>query len=154
MSIPRVSSILDDDYQFDKSNLIDGKLETCWNSDEGEAQFIYCKFSQPVNISHFELTYQGGFGAKHLSVAVGVPIPADIAQNADDDDSDEEEATKTNKIGLKTVAEFASQDASSTQSFAFSAGNVHAIKITMTDMADMFGRVIIYNLNIFGPSSQ
>lgn len=156
----RVSSTLDDDAQFDKRHLIDGKLETCWNSEEGESHFVYYKFSQPVSIAHLELTFQGGFGAEHLAVSVGVPVTDDDAdddgdvQIEEDDDDDNEAVTKKRQIGLRDVAEFNSQDASSTQSFSFEAKDVHAVKITFTNMADMFGRVILYNLNVYGPEEK
>jgi hypothetical protein len=142
------------------SNLIDGKLETCWNSDEGEIQYVYYKFKGPVNISRFELTFQGGFGAEQLQIQVGEPIIVTDDNNDNDNDNDDDDddnggddnnknQTKT-KIGLKTAAFFSSQDASSTQTFTFGASDVYAVKVTFTQMADMFGRVILYDLKFYG----
>lgn len=40
-----------DTRTYGKQFLFDGTEETCWNSDEGESQFVIIKFEEVVNIS-------------------------------------------------------------------------------------------------------
>lgn len=58
----RVSSVLNRDTKsYGRQFLCDGKEETCWNSDQGDEQWIVVNFGKPVKISKIELKFQGGF---------------------------------------------------------------------------------------------
>ncbi|RNA11117.1 6-pyruvoyl tetrahydrobiopterin synthase [Brachionus plicatilis] len=62
----RVSSVLNRDTKsYGKQFLSDGKEETCWNSDQGDNQWIIVSFCKPIRIKKFEFKFQGGFCAAH-----------------------------------------------------------------------------------------
>ncbi|KAG1945696.1 nuclear receptor 2C2-associated protein [Pimephales promelas] len=61
----RVSSVLNRDVkQFGKKFMFDSNEETCWNSDQGESQWVAFEFPQPVKVSELILQFQGGFSGK------------------------------------------------------------------------------------------
>ena len=80
-----VSSTLNKNHKdFGKKHLIDGKEETCWNSDQGLPQFVSASFLKPHKVSGFSLTAQGGF------------CPKEIVLYIDDGESERFEATDCN----------------------------------------------------------
>ncbi|KAJ8374580.1 hypothetical protein SKAU_G00051600 [Synaphobranchus kaupii] len=61
----RVSSVLNRDVkQFGKKFMFDSNEETCWNSDQGDTQWVVLEFPQPVKVSEVKLQFQGGFSGK------------------------------------------------------------------------------------------
>ncbi|XP_054458678.1 nuclear receptor 2C2-associated protein isoform X1 [Anoplopoma fimbria] len=61
----RVSSVLNRDVkQFGKKYMFDCNEETCWNSDQGECQWVSLGFPQSVKVSELKVQFQGGFSAK------------------------------------------------------------------------------------------
>uniref|UniRef100_A0A8C2CYF2 Nuclear receptor 2C2-associated protein n=1 Tax=Cyprinus carpio TaxID=7962 RepID=A0A8C2CYF2_CYPCA len=61
----RVSSVLNRAVkQFGKKFMFDSDEETCWNSDQGESQWVVLEFPQPVKVSELRLQFQGGFSGK------------------------------------------------------------------------------------------
>uniref|UniRef100_A0A3B4AKG7 Nuclear receptor 2C2-associated protein n=1 Tax=Periophthalmus magnuspinnatus TaxID=409849 RepID=A0A3B4AKG7_9GOBI len=61
----RVSSVLNRDVkQYGKKYMFDSSEETCWNSDQGEYQWVSLEFPQSVKITEIKLQFQGGFAAK------------------------------------------------------------------------------------------
>lgn len=61
----RVSSVLNRDVkQFGKKFMFDSNEETCWNSDQGESQWVLLEFPQHVKVSEVRLQFQGGFSGK------------------------------------------------------------------------------------------
>uniref|UniRef100_A0A3Q3VJU9 Nuclear receptor 2C2-associated protein n=1 Tax=Mola mola TaxID=94237 RepID=A0A3Q3VJU9_MOLML len=60
-----VSSVLNRDVkQYGKKYMFDGNEETCWNSDQGELQWVILEFPQSVKVSELKVQFQGGFSAK------------------------------------------------------------------------------------------
>ena len=60
-----MSSVLNDDQkQFGRANLFDGSRETCWNSAQGQNQWINCQFAETVDITKVLIMFQGGFTGK------------------------------------------------------------------------------------------
>uniref|UniRef100_UPI00398EEC19 nuclear receptor 2C2-associated protein isoform X2 n=1 Tax=Pristiophorus japonicus TaxID=55135 RepID=UPI00398EEC19 len=58
----RVSSVLNRDVKlFGKKFLFDRNEETCWNSDQGSAQWVILEFPQSVKVTELLLQFQGGF---------------------------------------------------------------------------------------------
>jgi len=131
----RVSSVLNDDPQFSKRHLIDGRDDTCWNSDAGETQSITLKFRRPVNVRRLELTFQGGFAPGRMSI-----IPGNIVGS-------------TIKYAVERGSRYSVADNNSRQGFVFSCDNTEVLRIVFTDMSDDFGRVIVYQLTIYGEDS-
>uniref|UniRef100_A0A672HTK4 Nuclear receptor 2C2-associated protein n=1 Tax=Salarias fasciatus TaxID=181472 RepID=A0A672HTK4_SALFA len=61
----RVSSVLNRDVkQFGKKFMFDSNEETCWNSDQGECQWVSLDFPKSVRVSELQVQFQGGFSAK------------------------------------------------------------------------------------------
>ncbi|XP_072516660.1 nuclear receptor 2C2-associated protein isoform X2 [Salminus brasiliensis] len=61
----RVSSVLNRDVkQFGKNFMFDSNEETCWNSDQGDQQWVFLEFPEPVKVSQLRLQFQGGFSGK------------------------------------------------------------------------------------------
>jgi hypothetical protein len=58
----RVSSTLHNNASdYGKQLMFDGNDDTCWNSSEGQSQFILFVFDKLVNIKRIEVVFQGGF---------------------------------------------------------------------------------------------
>uniref|UniRef100_A0A3P8NQS7 Nuclear receptor 2C2-associated protein n=1 Tax=Astatotilapia calliptera TaxID=8154 RepID=A0A3P8NQS7_ASTCA len=61
----RVSSVLNRDVkQYGKKYMFDCNEETCWNSDQGECQWVSLEFPNSVRVSELKVQFQGGFSAK------------------------------------------------------------------------------------------
>ncbi|XP_076009341.1 nuclear receptor 2C2-associated protein isoform X3 [Genypterus blacodes] len=61
----RVSSVLNRDVkQFGKKFMFDSNEETCWNSDQGDPQWVTLEFPQSVKVSDLKVQFQGGFSSK------------------------------------------------------------------------------------------
>lgn len=69
MRIYRVSSTLNRDAKnWGKQYLLDGSNETCWNSDQGEGQWIQLTFKEHVRPRTIHLTFQGGFAGRDCAL--------------------------------------------------------------------------------------
>uniref|UniRef100_A0A8C5QES7 Nuclear receptor 2C2-associated protein n=1 Tax=Leptobrachium leishanense TaxID=445787 RepID=A0A8C5QES7_9ANUR len=124
----RVSSVLQRDVkQFGKQFLFDKNEDTCWNSDQGSSQWITIEFPQNVWVSQIHIQFQGGFSSK-----------ACILEGCQKD----EEFVK--------IADFYPEDTNAHQRFTFSEQSVHKLKITFTNSTDLFGRIIVYHLDLHG----
>ncbi|XP_029003988.1 nuclear receptor 2C2-associated protein [Betta splendens] len=129
----RVSSVLNRDAkQYGKKYLFDGNEETCWNSDQGEYQWVYLDFPQPVKVSELKVQFQGGFSAKTCRLE-GCPKTGD----------------------LKVIGHFYPEDNNSLQSFPIQeAPSVDKVKIIFENSADFFGRIVVYSLDILGEKTS
>ncbi|XP_050951257.1 nuclear receptor 2C2-associated protein [Labeo rohita] len=125
----RVSSVLNRDVkQFGKKFMFDSNEETCWNSDQGESQWVALEFPQPVKVSELRLQFQGGFSGKSCK----------LEGSAKEED-------------LKHIVDFYPEDNNCLQSFPIQdAPSVQRLKIVFENSADFFGRIIVYTLDILG----
>ncbi|XP_041746166.1 nuclear receptor 2C2-associated protein [Coregonus clupeaformis] len=125
----RVSSVLNRDVkQFGKKYMFDSNEEACWNSDQGDSQWVTLEFPQPVRVSELKVQFQGGFSGKTCKLE-GCPKDGDLAK----------------------IIDFYPEDSSSLQSFPIQeAPTVHRLKIVFENSADFFGRIIVYSLDILG----
>ncbi|TPX39169.1 hypothetical protein SeLEV6574_g07397 [Synchytrium endobioticum] len=65
----RASSTLHKDIKnYGPKNMIDGNVDTCWNSDVGTPQWIQVHFESDVRVSALVFTFQGGFAPKCIKV--------------------------------------------------------------------------------------
>ncbi|KAM8875012.1 nuclear receptor 2C2-associated protein [Spinachia spinachia] len=129
----RVSSVLNRDAkQYGKKFMFDCNEETCWNSDQGESQWVSLEFPRPVRVSEIKLQFQGGFSAKTCRLN-GCP-----------------------KDGAFTeISRFYPEDNNSLQSFPIKeAPAVDKVKIKFENSADFFGRVIVYSLDVRGEKTS
>ncbi|XP_062869227.1 nuclear receptor 2C2-associated protein [Trichomycterus rosablanca] len=125
----RVSSVLNRDVkQFGKKFMFDCSEETCWNSDQGESQWVFLEFPAPVRVSELKLQFQGGFAGKSCRL------------------------TGCSKDGnLEHISDFYPEDNNAMQSFPIQNGPpVQKLKIIFENSTDFFGRIIVYCLDVLG----
>lgn len=97
----RVSSVLNRDTKnYGRQFLCDGKEETCWNSDQGDVQWIVVNFPKPVRISKLEFKFQGGFCCSQASLQIF-------------------DSSNKSEQSFKNLFEFYPKDINSTQVFFF-----------------------------------
>ncbi|XP_037104940.1 nuclear receptor 2C2-associated protein isoform X1 [Syngnathus acus] len=128
----RVSSVLNRDVkQFGKKFMFDSNEETCWNSDQGDCQWLILDFPQSVRLSEFKVQFQGGFSAKTCRLE-GSSVDRDFT----------------------VISHFYPEDNNSLQCFPIQeSATVNRIKITFEHSTDFFGRIIVYILDILGEKS-
>ncbi|KAJ0032300.1 hypothetical protein NQD34_002381 [Periophthalmus magnuspinnatus] len=128
----RVSSVLNRDVkQYGKKYMFDSSEETCWNSDQGEYQWVSLEFPQSVKITEIKLQFQGGFAAKSCRLE------------------------GSHMDGEVKISQFYPEDDNSLQSFPIQeAPVVDKVKIIFENSTDFFGRVIVYSLDILGEKTS
>ena len=134
----QVSSVLHRDHdQFGKQHLLDGSVETCWNSDQGTPQLIQIHFDEdaPVDIDGLQIMFQGGFVGKDCTVLGsqdGTTFPVDLHRP------------------------FFPQDNNTLQSFPLSSSlsRIQKLRIVFGGSTDFYGRVTIYQLQVLGRVSS
>ena len=127
----KVSSVLNKDIgNFGKQFMMDGNMETCWNSDQGSPQWIAIAFNSPVFPKRLLVQFQGGFAAKQCQVEVGI------------------ESLKE----TETMDPIYPEDVNALQDFQISSVPVPIkfLRIVFPSSTDFFGRIIIYKLDILG----
>ncbi|KAL6107696.1 nuclear receptor 2C2-associated protein [Pungitius pungitius] len=129
----RVSSVLNRDVkQYGKKFMFDRNEETCWNSDQGESQWVSLQFPRPVKVSEIKVQFQGGFSAKTCRLD-GCPKDGPFSE----------------------ISPFYPEDNNSLQSFPIKeAPAVDKVKIKFENSADFFGRVIVYSLEVLGEKTS
>ncbi|XP_078478895.1 nuclear receptor 2C2-associated protein-like [Lampetra planeri] len=125
----RVSSVLNRDVkQYGKKFMFDCNEETCWNSDQGERQWLILEFPESVRVSEVKVQFQGGFSAKTCRL---------------------EGCAKNEEFTVSS--HFYPEDNNFLQSFPIQeAPAVDIVKITFENSADFFGRIIVYSLDVLG----
>jgi hypothetical protein len=91
------------------------------------------------------LSFQGGFSSRRVTVSAGGPLPG------------------STKLLLKPAGVYAGVDTNSAQSFSLATSGiagaadaaaprlpVTVLKVAFEDFTDFFGRVIVYDLSVFG----
>ncbi|KAI9470024.1 MAG: galactose-binding domain-like protein [Benjaminiella poitrasii] len=128
----KVSSVLNrDTSNYGKQNLIDGQVETCWNSEQGLPQHILLDFSSPVSVQSIVFQFQGGFVGK-TCVVVGstAETPNDYSVQIDT---------------------FYPEDINSEQTFNCEPTQpLKRVKIIFEESTDFYGRITLYKLDVLG----
>lgn len=126
----KVSSVLNDSREYGKQHLFDGLAETCWNSAQGTPQFIQLAFTAPVTLTSLQVTFQGGFVGKTMTLA-GTTL-----------------ASPKKFLPIQT---FEPRDDNQQQTFEVPQGaEVTNVKITFPTSTDFYGRITIYKLDVWG----
>ncbi|XP_003974130.1 nuclear receptor 2C2-associated protein [Takifugu rubripes] len=128
-----VSSVLNRDVkQYGKKYLFDCNEETCWNSDQGERQWVILEFPQSVKVSELRIQFQGGFSAGTCRLE-GCQKEGDF----------------------NAMGQFYPEDNNCLQSFPIQeAPLTDKVKIMFENSADFFGRIIVYALDILGEKAS
>ncbi|RPD64680.1 hypothetical protein L226DRAFT_497974 [Lentinus tigrinus ALCF2SS1-7] len=133
----KVSSTLD--KTVGKKNLTDGSPETCWTSQQGTPQYIQLSFPSPVIPKRLELTFQGGFVGTRCSVEC---LPSGRV------DGEKTWGALTRiypeDVNRKQTFELVPNDAHLTE------GGVESLKLVFEESSDFFGRITVYNMQLFG----
>ncbi|XP_041862068.1 nuclear receptor 2C2-associated protein [Melanotaenia boesemani] len=129
----RVSSVLNRDVkQYGKKYMFDCNEETCWNSDQGECQWVLLEFPKSVRVLEVKVQFQGGFSAKTCRLE-GCLKEGDFT----------------------VLSHFYPEDNNSLQSFPIQeASAVDKVKIMFENSADFFGRIIVYSLDVLGEKAS
>jgi len=129
-ALVRVSSVLNRDAkQYGKRCMFDGNSDTCWNSDQGTPQWIHFDFSKQVNPKIIHIQFQGGFAGKDCTI----------------------EGQSDDQVDLLKLANFYPEDVNAIQAFPIDIDcSLRSLRIMFNNSTDFFGRVIIYQLDIFG----
>ncbi|XP_017013577.3 nuclear receptor 2C2-associated protein [Drosophila takahashii] len=126
----RVSSVLNKEVkQYGKQLMFDTKEDTSWTSDEGTPQWITVSLDEPQKISGFSFQFQGGFAGLKSEM---------IMYSAD---------------GVQIHQEpFYPEDINSPQLFQLKdtvrEKACSKIKFIFESSTDLFGRIIVYNLQL------
>ncbi|KAI8808391.1 nuclear receptor 2C2-associated protein-like protein [Cladochytrium replicatum] len=127
----RVSSVLNRDVKnYGKQYLTDQSEETCWNSDKGQTQWIQIQFTAAVHPpTSIAMTFQGGFSAAEGELLAG-------------NRTDEWVSLKNfYPNDVNTPQEFAVEPRYADQQFS-------VYRIVLSTSTDLYGRVIVYNLDL------
>lgn len=112
--------------------MFDCNEETCWNSDQGECQWVTLEFPQAVRVSQLKVQFQGGFSSKTCRLE-GYLKDGDFT----------------------VISDFYPEDNNSLQSFPIQeAPAVDKLKIMFENSADFFGRIIVYSLDVLGEKAS
>jgi hypothetical protein len=128
----RVSSTLTKDVKnFGKAFMIDGKDETCWNSDTGIPQWIcYGPISgskgESVELESISLIFQGGFAGAHCEL----------------------QTKHSEKDEWTSEMFFTPKDSSALQTFSIKNSNAKWIKCIFHTSSDPFGRIVVYQFTL------
>ncbi|XP_078495586.1 nuclear receptor 2C2-associated protein-like isoform X1 [Ciona intestinalis] len=130
----RVSSVLNRDVkQYGKKYLFDNNEDTCWNSDQGDLQWIKIKLERSCQVElnlKLSVQFQGGFSSKHchLELIYGGNIAATANCYPEDVNS-----MQTFNLKLSANSDLKLYD---------------EVKINFKETTDFFGRVTIYCLDL------
>eukprot|EP01117_Protostelium_nocturnum_P010479 TRINITY_DN3773_c0_g1_i1.p1 TRINITY_DN3773_c0_g1~~TRINITY_DN3773_c0_g1_i1.p1 ORF type:complete len:129 (+),score=39.78 TRINITY_DN3773_c0_g1_i1:131-517(+) len=112
--------------------MFDGSDETCWNSNPTTPQWILIDFERAVKVEKILITFQGGFSAQSINV-----------MKDEGEDKWEE------------VQEFHPEDKNLTQTFVLKEPvSLTKLKLHFPTSTDMFGRIVIYKLDVIGEDSN
>ncbi|KAF0042306.1 hypothetical protein F2P81_005838 [Scophthalmus maximus] len=139
----RVSSVLNRDVkQYGKKFMFDCNEETCWNSDQGESQWVSLEFPQSVRVSEVKVQFQGGFSAKTCRLE-GCPKDGDFTAISHLYPED----NNSLQISFILITQHLSEETKE-------APAVDKVKIMFENSADFFGRIIVYSLDILGEKAS
>jgi hypothetical protein len=116
----KTSSVLNKDSKnYGKKFLIDNNPETCWNSAQGNGQFVQIEFEEPKTVTKLKIQFQGGFCGKNVQIVANEEFLQNIYPT----------------------------DSSDLQVFDLSC-TFQKLKILFVDGTDFYGRIIIYHLEL------
>jgi hypothetical protein len=115
---------------FGKQHLFDKNDETCWSSEDGPTQAILLAFSKPVTLESIAIMYQGGYSSKELCLEVVCGGDTTFVQ------AETMRPTDTSDLQLFDMVK--------------PIRNVQKLALKSLNASDLFGRIVIYKLDLFG----
>ncbi len=122
------STLHGDEDTYGAQFLLDGLVDTCWNSDGGAAQTLTFTLAECATLSALELVFQGGFVGQDMLVE-GCP------------------AAGGGGAPPLALGRFQPEDSNSSQTFALdaAAGPVRSVTVAFHGSTDFYGRVVLYS---------
>ncbi|KAL4658909.1 nuclear receptor 2C2-associated protein [Arapaima gigas] len=138
-TMSRVSSVLNRDAkQFGKKYMFDSNEETCWNSDQGAHQWVLLEFPRAATVSAVHVQFQGGFSARTCRVEGS--LKEGTCVNMTDFYPEDNNSLQISFVTSLQSCFFPIQDSSL----------VDKLKIVFENSTDLFGRIIVYSLDVLG----
>lgn len=124
----KASSTLNKSAEFSSKHLFDGIDDTCWNSDQGETQYIFLDFGELVTPRSLVIQFQGGFCGELCTITCG------LSSNS-----------------LSESGELHMVDHNAMQEFPLEiAAPCRYMKLGFSIPTDFYGRITVYHLRIYG----
>lgn len=124
----RVSSVLNRNVkEYGKKFLFDGREDTCWNSEQGTPQWIQVSFDSERTVSGFAIQFQGGFAGKNCWIEAS----KDGAEFSKQEDFYPEDMNKAQRFELQRPC------------------TAKCFKFVFSESTDFFGRITVYQLQLF-----
>jgi len=118
---------------YGPQNALKDSDSNCWNSDQGEQQFLAVKFGRTVSVQKLSVEFQAGFVSELLRVF-----------GKEDDDAQ-----------WKEIDEFDVEDSLKLQSFEFEeVVKCRELRFEFEDCRDFYGRITVYRLQVWGNEQE
>jgi len=133
----KVSSTLD--KSCGKKNLVDGSPETCWTSQQGIPQYVQLTLPNPMIPKRLSITFQGGFVGTRCALSLLL-----------------EPSESSTRKEWNTWTYVYPEDVNRQQTFDLPwserewGQGIDTIRIVFEESSDFFGRITVYDLQLFG----
>lgn len=150
----------DDEEIYGPQNVLDGREDTCWNSDGGAEQELLLTLAHASPVRALELVFQGGFvgqdmrvlgAAAGLGEAPGAGEAAPRISPAAAPGAGASSAPQPPNAAWVELGRFQPVDGNEPQRFALSpsAGPVQQVRLQFSNSTDFYGRVVMYAARLF-----
>ena len=152
----KVSSVLNKSSEFASKHMFDGEADTCWNSDQGQQQYVFLDFGRPIKEQQLQLVivFQGGFVGLDCLVEHGM-VATEMKElcvlNNIQDTNDEQSFAlniSNNNIGQEGEVEHLQSEALDKE-IKNSDDAMRYIRLTFRSSSDFYGKMTIYSLQVF-----
>lgn len=126
----KARTVLNKSAEYVARNVLDGKADTCWNSDQGAPQYLLLDFEKGVSVDKITIAFQGGFVGQDVDISIGDSID-NLSQIALWETLEDNNEPQNLDIPNKS-----------------SSGRY--VKINFPRSTDFYCRVTVYNLEIYG----
>ncbi len=158
------STLHGDEDTYGALHVLDGREDTCWNSDGGSSQELVLTLARASAVRALELVFQGGFAGQDMRVE-GAPAPGagGVGGGAAGGGADGDGAAAGGGGGSGSgegaaeaatwveLGRFQPLDGNEPQRFALApcAGAVQRVRLRFTGSTDFYGRVVIYAARLY-----
>mmetsp|Transcript_14647 Transcript_14647/g.16759 ORF Transcript_14647/g.16759 Transcript_14647/m.16759 type:complete len:157 (-) Transcript_14647:184-654(-) len=119
---------------YGPQNVLKDSDKNCWNSDQGEKQFLVIKFGRTISVQKLCIEFQAGFVSEILRVY----------GKADDDNAQ-----------WKEIDEFDVEDSLQPQIFELEElVKCKELRLEFEECRDFYGRITVYRLQVWGNEQE
>ena len=144
----KVSSVLNKSAEFASKHMFDGDEVTCWNSHQGNNQFVLLEFDQPVIPTSVTAVFQGGFVGQDAVIQL-------LSSSSINSSSSSSSSSSSDEVLLQELWDTL-EDNNTAQVKTFNeVSRVRSkfLRIMFPTSTDFYGRVTIYKLSVQGYTS-